>query len=50
MLQHHYLSDIVGLLYIAVMFPEFQLKEHADFAWRELETELFEERRRTESI
>jgi hypothetical protein len=41
--SNHYLSDIVGLLYIAVIFPEFHLSEDVLFATGELETELFEE-------
>ncbi|HYR89159.1 MAG TPA: alginate lyase family protein [Terriglobia bacterium] len=39
--SNHYLSNIVGLLYIAVMFPELKLKEDLEFAKNEMETELF---------
>ena len=41
--SNHYLSDIVGLLYIAVLFPELKLDADAELARNELETELFEQ-------
>ena len=41
--SNHYVSDIVGLLYIATLFPELKLTADAEFAKKELETELFEQ-------
>ena len=38
--SNHYISNIVGLLYIATMFPELKLQSHAEFAINELKTEL----------
>jgi hypothetical protein len=41
--SNHYLSDLVGLLYVAMLFPEFKMEKEAVFAASELQTELFEE-------
>jgi uncharacterized heparinase superfamily protein len=41
--SNHYLSDLVGLLYISVLFPEFHLNNDKSFAAAELELELFEQ-------
>ncbi|MBI4471557.1 MAG: alginate lyase family protein [Acidobacteria bacterium] len=41
--SNHYLSDLAGLLFIAVLFPELRLAGDGQFAAAELETELFEE-------
>ena len=39
--SNHYLSNIVGLLYAALLFPELKLSGDIVFARKELETELF---------
>jgi len=41
--SNHYSADIVGLLYISLLFPELKLDEEENFAARELEIELFEQ-------
>ena len=41
--SNHYLANIVGLLYVALLFPELHLEKDRDFAIRELEIELHSE-------
>jgi Heparinase II/III-like protein/Heparinase II/III N-terminus len=41
--SNHYLSNLIGLLYISVLFPEFRLDDDRRFSASELEIELFEE-------
>jgi Heparinase II/III-like protein/Heparinase II/III N-terminus len=38
--SNHYLGDLIGLLYISLLFPELKLTGYDKFAVRELETEL----------
>jgi hypothetical protein len=41
--SNHYLSDLIGLLYIALLFPELGLKKEVDFTRKELEIEILEQ-------
>jgi hypothetical protein len=41
--SNHYLSDLIGLLYIALMFPELGLQDDVQFARKEFEIEILEQ-------
>jgi hypothetical protein len=42
--SNHYLSDIVGLVYLGILLPELrESKKWRDFGLRELETEMFKQ-------
>jgi uncharacterized heparinase superfamily protein len=41
--SNHYLSNLIGLLYISILFPELRLDDDRRFSSSELEVELFEE-------
>lgn len=41
--SNHYLSNLIGLLYISLLFPELNLGHDTEFARKELEIELFEQ-------
>lgn len=41
--SNHYLCNLTGLLYVALLFPDLHLTEDRDFARSEIETELFEQ-------
>src|SRR5206468_2885288 len=41
--SNHYLGNLIGLLYISLLFPEFQLNDDRQFSATELEIELFEQ-------
>src|SRR5262245_12571033 len=41
--SNHYLSDLIGLLYVALLFPELSLQNEVDFVRSELEIEILEQ-------